>query len=251
MTEEQLLHAAQTSYTLLKEACPALPDASYTVHYDHNMTGSTIAYATAWFYDTLPVLQDPSYPGHDFEIALHPGVTWHHGPCSDLPHGAYDLQTTMLHEIIHGVGIISSIRADKSAMPLIYDLQLRDTNGQPVVTTSFTGAFGQSLHVNGVDVYNPPTYTPGSSFSHYTHHGIMDPSQHVSECIRHVDNDVKRMLQAIGYDCPISASTPSPNSDTALPIILGIAGAVILIAVIAAFACRKETPKGREYRPLP
>ena len=89
------------------------------------------------------------------------------------PHGAYDLQTTMLHEIIHGVGIISSIRADKSAMPLIYDLQLHDTNGQPVVTTSFTGAFGQSLHVNGVDVYNPPTYARLLLLTLHTprHHG--------------------------------------------------------------------------------
>ena len=240
MTEDELLDAANDVFTRLREDCPAVPNASYTVHFEPHIT--SLAYATAWYYDTTPVIQDPTYVGHDFEIALDPDVTWHNGPCRTLPRGAYDLQTTLLHEMIHGVGILSSIRADKSAMPTSYDLQLRDVDEQPVVDASFHATFGQSLHVNNVDVYNPSTYQSGSSFSHYMHSGVMDYAQHTSECTRHIDNDVKRMLQAVGYDC-------APSSHDPLPIILGVAGVLLVGVLIAVFACRKKE-KGRMDRPL-
>ena len=243
MNEQQLSDAAKDVFTRLRNDCPAIPNASYTIHYDTHMTG--LAYATAWFYDTHPVIQDASYPGHDFEIAINPNVQWYNGPCSSLPPNTYDLQTTLLHEMIHGVGIISSIRADKSVLPTSYDLQLRDRENQQVVDSFFDGAFGQSLHVKHVDVFNPITFQSGSSFSHYTHDGVMSPGQHTSECVRHIDDDVKRMLYAVGYGC-----APSETSFNALPIILGVVGAIILAVVIAACACSKEKKQDVPYSKL-
>lgn len=245
MNESELLDVANNVFTRLRQECPAIPDASYTVHFDPHIAPNTLGYATAWYFDTQPVIQDPTYTGHDFEIALHPNITWYNGPCQSLPSNTYDLQTTLLHEMIHGVGIISSIRADKSVMPTSYDLQLRNIYDQPVVDTSFHAAFGESLHVNDVDVYNPPTYESGSSFSHYLHSGVMDYAQHTSECTRTIDNDVKRMLQSIGYNC-----APAPSKDdNSLVVILVVVAVILVGALIAAFACRKKD-KGRAQRPL-
>ena len=246
MNETRLNTIAREVFASLRSDCPALPDASFTVHYDHNITGNTLAYTSTWFYNALPIVQDVYYVGHDFEIAMHPNATWWDGVCSQLPNNAYDVRTTLLHEFLHGVGIISTVRADKTALPVVYDLQLRDSSDHPVVEGHlFTGTFGQSLHVNHVAVYNPFTYSSGSSFSHYLHSGIMDYAQHTSECIRHIDNDVKRMLQAVGYNCSLTVSGTDMGG---LTVVMGLVGLVIVAAVVAGFACRANRVTRRTRR---
>lgn len=250
--EDTLLEQTHQTFARLQQDCP-IPDASYTIYNEPNISSSSLAYTTTWFFPGdpyYPAIQEPSYVGHDFEIAVNPHISWWIGSCELKPHGAYDLQTVLLHEILHGVGILSTIGPDKSTFPAIYDTSLRDNNNQPVVHGSlYTGSFGQTLHINHVNIYNPTTYTPGSSFSHYTHNGVMQPWQDSSTCIRHIDNDVKKLLRAIGYPCAVP-TTNNNAGGSSFALIGIIIGAIIVLGLVAACFLQPKKTKGRRKRPI-
>ena len=221
---------AATVWTQLQSMCPGIPDATYAIYYDENISPYTLAYTTTWFVPDevwTPVIKDPTYIGYDFEIAVNPYIEWSNN-CTSTTH---DLYSTLLHEFLHGVGILSTVRADLSTAPGIYDQAMRDIHGAPVVNhTHFNSTFGERIFINNVELYNPPVYHPGSSLSHTLQQGVMDYSLHTTECHRHVNNDVLNILDALGYECDIM-TTPTSNG-IILPIPLGVGAAILLLVLI-------------------
>ena len=127
------------------------------------------------------------------------------GSCNIGNH--FDLKSVLRHELLHGVGLSSSIREhdlgyfhNLVCYPLQFDTRIETVEGQKLVqgcnlTTSSVG----DLFLNGVQLYNPETFVPGSSFSHSTR-GIMNAYIPARQCM-YLDQDAGDMLEGLGVHC--------------------------------------------------
>lgn len=133
---------------------------------------------------------DPSGFVPDIEITVDFGWPWHCGT-EPNPGNAYDLYSVLLHELTHGLGLISLAEADGTsafAPDVVFspwDNLLFTGNGSKlwdwagallVGTGAFTGAEG-GLFFRGSDcaiayggfpgIHAPPVFAPGSSIGHW------------------------------------------------------------------------------------
>lgn len=149
----------------------------------------------------------------DFTIRVHetPPNTWWTGSCADMPPDHRDLQTALLHQMLHGLGVFSLVGVDRRITvggPSVYDTQLR-AHGTPAVVND-TLRDADAITVADVPVYNPSTYQYGSSLIHYDADGLMNRAQSRSACVRSLDNASRALLRAVGYDCAPAPPTPAP-----------------------------------------
>lgn len=157
----------------------------------------------------------------DFTIRVHetPPNTWWTGSCADMPPDHRDLQTALLHQMLHGLGVFSLVGADRRITvggPSVYDTQLR-AHGTPAVVNG-TLRDADALTVADVPVYNPSTYQYGSSLIHYDADGLMNRAQSRSACVRSLDNASRALLRAVGYDCAPAPPDAPPAPVTAPPV---------------------------------
>lgn len=177
------------------------------------------------------------YLGGSIDIKINPYVPngWYldNGECNVGNH--FDLKTVLRHEFLHGIGVSSSFKIVDGAedvgfptssggcYPFTMDLEMETASGDQVIsgcTIQSNVSITDDLFVNGVAIYNPDTYDPGSSYHHAAisntliYYGI--PAR---KCM-YISQTEKALLEAIGAGCngnfavvdtPSGASRESPN----------------------------------------
>ena len=159
-----------------------------------------------------------------------------------------------MHEILHGIGYVSTIDSTKSAWPTNYDRMIKNTAGQTQVTVSgqYTGQFGSPVYIDSVRMYNPSTFDSGSSFSH-VHPSSKLMSWYQSGCYRHLDHDTKIIPNRLGYGCQIDAvgSAGTGGKGSGMMIVGVIVGIVVVIGIVVGVLVSSQSGrKKRELEPL-
>lgn len=202
----------------LKELC-SLNSVKLDVAYDWKIFqepgyASTLAYAsrTMWLINDEWV--STALTGHDgldgyIWIRVNPFVPngWFvdDGNCNIGNH--FDLKTVLTHEILHGVGLSSSLREsglgyfhNEICYPLQFDTSIQSEDGINTVqgcnlTTATTG----DLYMNNVQLFNPETFISGSSYSHTTK-GLMYAYIPARTCLG-LDMESVAMMEGLGAEC--------------------------------------------------
>ena len=93
----------------------------------------------------------------------------------------YDLRTVLRHEILHGIGVSSSITKDRVGYsfgdycyPYAFDTVMQTSSGSEVVSgCHLMTDLHSDMYVGGVELYNPENFRLGSSLSHTEARGIL------------------------------------------------------------------------------
>ena len=233
----------QDTIHLLKSHCTSLPFYNPTIEWS-DMSSNTLAKTRTFFYYSDNVWKPNGY----FEIYVNPQVHWWNGHCENIPYGMYDLKSVLLHEVLHGIGFLSTIDENKDAFPVTYDLLIRDASNHKLVSNGeYSGSFGQPIYIDGLRLYNPSTFDSGSSFSHLdSEFRIMSSSISHQMCRRTLDTDTARVMKALGHTC---SNTPvvRPNPSTSIEIYIFVgSGALLLLSLLLCACCCKTS--GRRKR---
>lgn len=137
----------------------------------------------------------------------------------------YDLRTVLRHEILHGVGISSSITPENVGYtigdfcyPYAFDNEMQTSSGKKVVSgCHLLTELHSDTYVGGVKLYNPDRFSIGSSLSHSDHPGILFFGIPARQCLKFDDASLT-MLNTLGAKCSLShpAGVSSGASDTSL-----------------------------------
>lgn len=234
----------------LRSVCTNIPSMDYTVQWS-NMSHDTLAYTYTWYQWDSTVW----VPGNQFEIHFNPHEQWWNGTCSELPSNHYDLKSTVMHEILHGIGYVSTIDGSKNAWPTNYDRMIQNAAGQTLVTLDgqYTGEFGTSIYISNIRMYNPSTFDSGSSFGH-VHPSSKLMSWYQSGCFRQLDRDTKIILNRLGYGCQVGVSDSGGGGGGGgggMAIIGVVAGIIVVIGVVVGVLVASQSGrKKREFEPL-
>jgi hypothetical protein len=204
---------ADYTWREIRKVCPSLPDVNVDIAYDDDLVGKQVlGYATrtmflkdeAW----VSSLKFPWYNDTDVMIRINPQVPngWHYSFDGSCDVGwRYDLNTVVMHELLHGAGITSSITQDSvgynsgGCYPTLMDTKIQDDFG--FVVNGCGMRRSDHYHIDGVQLYAPTKYNPGSSFSHHNMIGhpmyYNLPSQ---QCL-HMGYYETTLLTAIGESC--------------------------------------------------
>jgi len=175
-------------------------------------------------------------------------VNWYFGLDGNVPPGAYDFVTVVLHELCHGLGFIGSANVagntgfiGQSGSPFVYDTFINDNNtgGSLLDINVGTGAMGDALTGGGLvwsgpgglaaaivppGIYAPDPWEPGASFSHLREdmylsgdqNALMTPSLNTGEAIHNPGPIVAGMFSDMGWGvqgCAISSVLPGAQLD--------------------------------------
>lgn len=170
-------------------------------------------------------------------------VNWYFGLDGNVPPGAYDFVTVVLHELCHGLGFIGSATVagntgfiGQSGSPFVYDTFINDNNSGGTLLDLNTGssALGDALTGGGLvwsgphgvaatvappGIYAPDNWEPGASFSHLREdmyltndpNALMTPNLNTGEAIHDPGPIVMGMFSDMGWGdqgCSISAVLP-------------------------------------------
>jgi len=200
------------------------------VHYDYDLFSSlnylnTLAVAdrTMWLINGVwvPAALLPEnlrYLGGSIDVKLNPyipnGYYVDDGTCEIGNH--FDLKTILRHEFLHGIGVSSSFKIQNGTenvgypttsggcYPFLMDTQMRTVSGNAVIdgcSVQSSVSIQDDLFVNGVKIYNPDRYDPGSSYHHASvpntliYYGI--PAR---KCM-YIHTVEKELLEGIGAEC--------------------------------------------------
>ena len=212
-----LKQIAREEWVKISQMCPSLRlDANIDIAFDYSLVDTDYL---AWNSHSLMLQGGILMPTQDMTIGVNPEVQngWHLSEnCSNITY-QYDLRTVLRHELIHGIGMGSSIikRSNiwyvgqsngQSCYPRLYDTLIEDSLGDKIIDgCSFSKSIqSRNIYINGVKLYNPIFYD-GSSISHHVYSGeLMYKALPYGTCIPIASNEFK-ILSALGLDCPGSA----------------------------------------------
>ena len=175
-------------------------------------------------------------------------INWYFGLDGNVPPGAYDFVTVVLHELCHGLGMIGSATVagstgfiGQSGSPFIYDTFVSDNNSSSSLTdlNNGTSAMANALTGGGLvwfgpeglaadavppGIYAPDPWEPGASFSHLREdmylsgnaNALMTPNLNTGEAIHDPGPIVMGMFADMGWGiegCAISAILAGAQSD--------------------------------------
>jgi len=206
-----LLEAAQAEWAYLQGVCVfegnPLRDINIKIDWDHNTKNTTLAWARytrilekgVWF----PIILTPHTWPVDIEIGVNPHIPW----AFDCEGYGWSLKSTLLHELLHAVGISSSatehgIGYGQACTPTLMDTKMKMADGSPAV---------QGCHLKEGDIYVGNTrlhrghYQPGVSLNHHTQPGLMHPTPPY-ECASLGWHDIN-ILETLGFTCEVNRST--------------------------------------------
>ena len=221
-----------------------LPPMQYSIDWK-NMSSDTLAYTYTYYWPTTAAW----IPANEFEVYFNPRVLWWNGSCIQQPRHHFDLYTAVMHEVLHGVGFLSTIDANKRSFPTNYDVLLKDAGGSKLVSShgTFHGQFGQSVYIRNIKIFNPSAFLPGSSLSHVDSSSkLMSWAQ--TNCQQYLDYSTKLILNEIGIDCNVSSTRTGRTDSSSAFIGVGAAIFVVIAIIAGVMACKGN--KGRKKRPL-
>jgi hypothetical protein len=190
------------------------------IAYDNDMVGKQVlghASRTMFLKDNVWVssMKFPWYNNTDVMIRINPQVPngWHYSFDGSCDVGwRYDLNTVVMHELLHGAGITSSITQDSvgydsgGCHPTLMDTKIKDDFGFVVNGCSMRRS--DHYHIGGVPLYAPSEYNPGSSFSH--HNMIGHPMYYnlpSRKCLQ-MGHFETTLLNEMGESCVLHAEVP-------------------------------------------
>ena len=140
------------------------------------------------------------------------------GQCNIGNH--YDLRTVLRHEVLHGIGISSSISPNgvgysigDYCYPYAFDNVIETKSGSKVLSgCHLTTELHSDMYVDGLELYNPEPFSLGSSLSHLSDRGILFYGVPARECVG-FDSASLRVLNALGGECYDWAGVTSGSSD--------------------------------------
>lgn len=251
VTDDILQHVVKDEWLKLVELCPGLdPSANIKASFDNTLIGSN---TLAWASQSL-LLKDLSYwvPsiatidffGHDFIIGVNPEPPngWYTFESCDSISFRYDLRTVLRHEMLHGIGIGSSLRNNNGwsvghrwnglCFPRFFDTLIVDADNKPVVSgcTLNQDITGRNVYLDGVKLFNPIYYMQGSSLSHHVYEDhllyyMLPPMK----CLDYSEYEFK-MLSALGLGCRGIVSASSAVTFVA-PMLLPISLMLLLFLI--------------------
>ena len=229
--EDQLVKIVTEEWNYMKQRCIINKAAHVSVHFDHTLAGTRIL---GWGSQTdilvngtlYPSIVVPEHNGIDMLIGINPNPIngWYTGTTCNTTN-QYDLRTVIRHEILHGMGLTTSVfntsigRYHNSTCYLrIYDTLIKDIFGNRMVENCSIVNTAKKWYINGVQLYD-------DSWSHhvYTNH-LMFWELGPGEC-QYLKAEEVRMLEAVGVTCtlhqyPLSSAQRSQISLWLLPIFL-------------------------------
>jgi hypothetical protein len=131
----------------------------------------------------------------------------------------YDLVSVLLHEVLHGMGILSSFKSETKhgfcqngeCYFSKYETLIHNKHGL-FIDNLDKRWLGETMHIGGVEVYNPSIFIPGSSLSHIEDKtSVIYPSLSSGICKQTIDDKVAYLLNEIGWECQ---SSYVPINDT-------------------------------------
>lgn len=137
----------------------------------------------------------------------------------------YDLRSVLRHEILHGIGISSSITPKKVGYsigdycyPYAFDTVMHTSSGSKVVSgCHLLTELHSDMYAGGVKLYNPDRFSVGSSLSHTDRPGVLFYGIPCCQCL-YFDHSSLTMLNTLGANCAITTplGLSSGASDTSL-----------------------------------
>ncbi|MBR5434868.1 MAG: T9SS type A sorting domain-containing protein [Bacteroidales bacterium] len=181
----------------------------------------------------------------DIEVVINKTMNWYLKTDEipeSLPKGVYDLTTTLLHELAHGLGFIGSIdnaTATTLAAPTIFDMFVVDSTGALLVTKDdntykvnnqqltsdslfWNGQFAKLFCGETIELYAPEKFNSGSTVYHLNEvtypsgsgFELLTPQLDNSEIFRTPDLATISILADIGWnDYFIASKEPLNSSD--------------------------------------
>ena len=217
-----VIHAWQQ----LRTACPSLPKSPNIRAAYYPMSTNVLGSATHTMFSRdskwvssimMDMDRDDQWQGVAVSIRINSNVQngWYFSDSDSCDIGTqYDLKTVITHELMHGIGISSSITDSGVGYtdgivcyPTLFDTLIRDNEGHVVDGCSMRRNGPYS--VGGVSLYAPEDHNVGSSFSHHSGHGIMYYMIPSSRCLRLGSLEVS-MLGAMGIQCPNFVAPVTP-----------------------------------------
>lgn len=233
---DDLYTMVQNEYQEMQKQCN-LPSANIEVTYDNSLIGTSVL---AWASQNLnlenriwiPALFVRSDKVH-FKLGFNPEPPngWHVGDCANI-RWKYDLRTVIRHEILHGIGLGSSVQYSNGwvagiytggfCFPRLYDTHIRDENNQPILNGCSVGDItNKKLYIGDVQLYHPSDFMQGSSLSHHNHPGYLFYYKSIPNTCMYISKYEASMLSYLGVECSVSAAANVvPSLSNA--IILGI-----------------------------
>lgn len=170
--------------------------------------------STLYDYDTI-----------DMQIILNsnPMNGWHIGDCKNIG-VQYNLETVIRHELLHSIGLASTFNGtafgrwhENKCYLRRYDKEISDVFGNKLVDKCEMNLHDKELYINGIRLYNPSVFFPGSSLSHHVYidhlmHWQLSPSK----CLDMKEEEVK-MLSAVGVNCTVEPDSSDPPVSSSFP----------------------------------
>lgn len=212
--ETDLIEITHEVWKEVSSICPKiLKNASLNVFFDYSLEGTG---TLAWNTHPMRILNGVLKARRDYMtigVNPHPTNGWFFGKnCTDISY-RYDLRSVLRHEILHGLGVASSIHKTNNiwkvgfevngeCFPTQYDTLMTDIIGDKIVEgcTLKKNINGQKIYIDDVELFNPISYNP-SAFSHHNYEGeLMYWRLSPMKCMRIKEHETK-ILSALGMDC--------------------------------------------------
>ncbi len=185
----------------------------------------------------------------EVEISFNAHADWYYKTDGNVPSDKYDLVTTALHEIAHGIGISAFSRVEENIgnwgrgtqIPSIYDRFLSDENHQLLVENfpnnseiyaqklTENNLFFQSQSTQNQDntfpkLHAPTPYVQGSSVSHLnvetypvgSANSLMIPQISKGIALHHPGDVILNMLAEMGWVATFLTHQPPENLEVSL-----------------------------------
>lgn len=187
-----------------------LPPALYIQKYGN--TGSCTSYTSSPFFHMIIQINS------NFVNDLYCGSS-----INDVPPTLYDLVTVVMHELGHGLGILSDIDANGTPVHapfvFLFDQIIFAPNAgdspvtSPIVSDSaiLTSGNVQFPSSPPVSLYAPPTFLYGVSISHTQNYGLMYYKGFRGQGWRTLNVDIVNVLARMGYST-IGCTAPDESS---------------------------------------
>ena len=168
---------------------------------------------------------------------------WHYG--ADLPTGSdIDFQTVAMHELAHGLGIVSSFESDGSwgrgSKPYIFDTMLVNAAGERLIDLPVSGANVTSeVYFDGAaaaaayqalggswlaPIYAPSTWREGSSLSHLDEATFTGADDFMTPLLNTPQRDINPVVLGMMQDLGWSV-VPEPTTQ----VMLALGAAALLL----------------------
>lgn len=209
INEDQLTHIVSEEWNLIKQQCTINKKAHVSVQFDDRLIGTGIL---GWGSQTDILINNTLYPsivipehnGIDMLIGINPSPVngWYTGTTCNTTN-QYDLRTVIRHELLHGMGLTTSVFSidigrnyNGTCYLRLYDTLIKDAFGNRMVENCSIVNTAKKWYVNGIQVYN-------NSWSHhvYTNH-LMFWELAPGKC-QYLKAEEVRMLQAVGVTCTL------------------------------------------------